>query len=48
LQASDADPDQSDRVGIGVVGLAALTGGEHPHSGRQLRRHTHHLLSGRQ
>ena len=48
LQATDPDPDQGDRMGIGVVGLAALTGGEHPHPGRQLRWHIHHLLTSRQ
>ncbi len=35
LQAADADPNQGDRVGVSIVGLAALAGGEHPHPGRQ-------------
>ena len=39
-------PDQRDGVGVGGVGLAALTGREHPRSGRQLRRHIDDLLAG--
>lgn len=32
-------------MGVGVAGLAALTGGEHPHPGRQFGRHVHHRLA---
>jgi len=35
-------------VGVGVVGLASLTGREHPHPGRQFRRDIDHLLAGEQ
>jgi len=37
--------DQSDRVRVGGVGLAALAGGEHAHLRQQRRRHVHYLLS---
>ncbi len=37
--------DQRDRMRVGRVGLAALTGREHPGAGRQLRRHVDHLLT---
>jgi hypothetical protein len=37
--------DQRDRVGVGGVGLAALSGGEYPRPGRQLRWNVDHLLA---
>ena len=43
-QAGHPDPDQGDRVGVGVVGLAALPGGVEPEPCRQLRRHVQHRL----
>ena len=45
-QPGHPGPDQGDRVGVGGVGLAALTGREHPRPGRQLRRHVDDLLAG--
>jgi hypothetical protein len=44
-QPAHPGADQSDRVGVGSVGLAALPGREHPRPSRQLRRHVHHLLT---
>ena len=44
-KTAHAHADQGDRVGVGVVGLAALPGGEDPYPRRQLRRHVHHGLA---
>jgi hypothetical protein len=44
-QAGHAGADQCDRVRVGGVRLAAMTGGEDARSGRQLRRHVHHPLA---
>ena len=44
-QPGHPGPDQGDRVGVGGVGLAALTGREDPRPGRQLRRHVDDLLA---
>ena len=45
VQPRSADGDHGDGVGVGSVGLAAVSGGEHPRPRRQLRRHVHHLLA---
>ncbi len=47
-QPAHADADQGDGVGVGVVGLAALAGGEDPHPRGQLGRHVQDLLTQRQ
>ena len=44
-QPRHAGSDQSDRVGIGRIGLAALPGREHPRPSRQLGRHVHDVLA---
>ncbi|OLT36729.1 hypothetical protein BJF82_14355 [Kytococcus sp. CUA-901] len=44
-QPGHADSDQGDGVGVGGVGLAALAGGEDPHSRGHLRRHVDHVLA---
>jgi len=44
-QAGHPSPDEGDGVRVTGVGLAALAGGEHPRSCRQLRRDVHHLLA---
>jgi hypothetical protein len=41
-QSGHPHADQGDGVGVGVVGPAALAGGEDPHARRQLRRHVDH------
>jgi hypothetical protein len=43
-QAGHPSPDQGDRVRVGGVGLASLTGREHAGPRGQLRRHIHDLL----
>ena len=47
-QSGHPDPDQRDGVGVGGVGLAALTGREDPGPRRQLRWHVDDLLAGSQ
>jgi hypothetical protein len=44
-QAGSAQGGQRDRVLTGLIGLAAVAGGEHPHLRRQLRRHIEHNLA---
>jgi hypothetical protein len=44
-QPGYAGADQRHRVRVGGVGLATLTGGEHPRPRRQLRRDVHHLFT---
>lgn len=44
-QPRHAGPDQRDRVGVGGIGLAALTRGEDPRPGRQLRRDVDDVLT---
>ena len=44
-QPTHAHSDQRDRVGVSVIGLAALPGGEDPHPRRQLGGHIDHRLA---
>ena len=44
-QAGHAGRGERDRMRVGGVGFAALTGGEHPGPGRQLGRDVHHMLT---
>jgi hypothetical protein len=45
-QAGHPGADQRDRVGVGGVGLAALSGGEDPGPGRELRWNVDHPFAG--